>query len=179
MNLLKKFLSLFLFVPFFVHTQLPENPEPLPRATKSQASEWIAQHAVAWDEYTKLVVEIDDCRLQVLRENKSTIMNFSGVLFPIEIIAKGSSKDPYVRVRFKDRYSGDYGMEKECNASNSFCRDNIGKWSPLSFFDFTITSVTDYIGRDNDINIAKASQLSKALNYYARTCNATDYNFRF
>lgn len=157
----------------------PQTNQQLPKATKQQVSDWLTQHIVAWDENTKLVVEGNNCRLQILRNNRSAIMNFKGILFPVEVIRKGNSNDAYVRVRFKDRYSGDFGMERECNQQNNFCQENIGKWSPLSFFDFTVTHVNKYSGPNLSLNITKANRLAGAITHYAKLCNATDYSFTF
>ncbi len=179
---MKKTIVLLLFFFFPAHSisaQTSDAPAPLPKASKSQIAEWISQHVVAWDEATKLTANSDQCRLQILRNNKSTIMNFSGVLFPIEVFAKKNTNNAYVRVRFKDRYSGDYGMERVCNKENNFCKDNIGKWSPVSFYDFTVTDIRAYEGRNNDINIKKSRKLARALTHFARLCNSTDYNFTF
>jgi hypothetical protein len=148
-------------------------------ASKQQTEMWLQQAIVAWDDDDKLSVKADVCKLYVKTKRKSTIMNFEGILFPIEVIAKGNSHNPYVRIRFKNRYSGDYGMERECNVDNDYCRKNIGKWSPVSYYDFNITHVTQYRGRDEDLNIDKSGQLKNALQHYAKLCNATDYNFHF
>jgi hypothetical protein len=156
-----------------------QETQALPKATKQQISDWLSQHIVAWDENTKLTVDGNDCRLQIMRNNRSAIMNFNGILFPVEVIRKGNSNDAFVRVRFKERYSGDYGMERECNQQNNFCQDNIGKWSPLSYYDFTVTNVSKYSGPILDLNITKSNRLARALSHYARLCNATDYNFTF
>jgi hypothetical protein len=180
--IIKKLTAVLLLLTFsFPSFSQAEQQEkkPLPKATKSQISDWIAQHAVAWDEGTKLEISSDDCRLQINRDNTNSIMNFSGILFPVEIIAKQNSKHPYVRVRFKDRYSGDYGMKKACNAQNDFCKKNVGKWSPISYFDFKVTDVVNYIGMDRDLNHSKSRSLARALTHYARLCNATDYEFTF
>lgn len=156
-----------------------DEKQPLPKASKAQISDWIAQHAVAWDEDKKLVITGEDCRLRINRDNTSSIMNLSGILFPVEIIAKPNSKHAYVRVRFKERYSGDYGMQKACNAQNDFCEKNIGKWSPISYFDFKVSDVVNYIGMDRDLNHTKSRQLARAITHYAKLCNATDYEFTF
>ena len=152
---------------------------PLPKATKQQVSDWLSQHIVAWDEKRKLTVTGNDCRLQIMLNNKSSIINFSGILFPVEVIRKDNSNDAFVRVRFKDRYSGDYGMERECNKENNFCQDNKVKWSPLSYIDFTVTHVNKYSGPSLNLNITKSARLARALTHYAKLCNAADYNFSF
>ncbi len=180
--IIKKFMLGVILITASFHlaaqTDHQENT-PLPKANKIQIAEWIAQHAVAWDEDTKLEITGDDCRLQINRDNTSSIMNFSGILFPVEIIAKDNSKHAYVRVRFKDRYSGDYGMKKACNTQNEFCKKNIGKWSPISYFDFKVTDVVNYIGMDRDLNHSKSRSLARALTHYAKLCNAKDYEFTF
>lgn len=149
------------------------------KATKAQTEVWLNQHIVAWDDSKRVKVNTSNCKLHIESQKNSTVMNFKGILFPIEIIAKDRSQDPFIRVRFKDRYSGNYGFDKKCNSSNSNCQKNIGKWSPVSYYDFRITNVVQYVGRDEDLNVHKAKKLNRALTHYAKLCNAKEYNFTF
>lgn len=150
------------------------------KATKSQTEEWIEQHIQAWDDDKKIFVTANDCKLQFKTKDTSSIINMAGVLFPIEVIAIGNSRSPRVRVRVKDRYTGDYGMIKECpNNSNRVCENSSQKWQPLSYYDLTITHVLEYFDRDEDLNDGKARSLRNALSHYAQLCGAKEYEYSF
>jgi len=153
--------------------------ETKPKASAAQTEEWLNQHIVAWDDSTRLKVETKDCRMQVTSKTQDRLINFKGTLFPIEIIAKGSSDDAFVRIRVKDRYTGNYGMQRSCSSNNQWCRENENKWSYLSYQDFRITHVRDYVTNSKGQNVDKATQLKSALEHYSKLCNAKAYNFRF
>lgn len=171
-------LLLMLVIALFSQVVMAQQ-EKKHKANQSETENWLSQHIVAWDDSKKLVVEVNDCTMKVKTANRASVINFNGVLFPVEIIAKGKSQDPYIRLRVKDRYSGDYGMMKECSSENAWCKKNIGKWTPLSYIDYRISNVVHYIGRDEDLNVDKAEILRDALEHYARLCNASEYNYYF
>lgn len=148
-------------------------------ATQAQTEDWLTEHIVAWDDSTKLRVRSEDCSLNVLTKNRSTVINFAGVLFPIEIIRLGNTKDAFVRVRVKRRYSGDFSMQRSCGASNEWCEKNVEKWSPVSYHDFRVSHVTAYSGTSENINVDKASELRSAMKHYALLCGTTEYDYHF
>lgn len=150
------------------------------KATKAQTEEWIEQHIQAWDDDKKIFVTAKDCKIQFVTKDTSSIINMAGLLFPIEVIAIGNSRSPIVRVRVKDRYTGDYGMKKECpNNSDLICENSSQKWEPLSYYDLTITHVLEYFGRDENLNDRKASSLRNAISHYAQICGAKEYEYSF
>lgn len=150
------------------------------KATKAQTEEWLEQHIQAWDDGKRIFVTAKDCKLQFKTKDTSSIINMSGVLFPIEVLAIGSSRSPKVRVRVKDRYTGDYGMIKECpNNTNRVCENSSQKWKPLSYYDLTITHVLEYFDRNEDLNDDKARSLRSALSHYAQLCGAKEYEYSF
>lgn len=150
------------------------------KATIAETEEWIEQHVQAWDDSKRIFVEAKNCKLQVYTKRQTLIVDMKGVLFPIEVVAYERDRSPRVRLRVKNRYSGDYGMVRECpNSSSAICKNSNEKWQPLSYYDFTITHVLEYFGRDEDLNDRKASSLKNALNHYANLCGAKAYEYSF
>lgn len=153
--------------------------EERPEATQAQTEDWLSEHIVAWDDATKLRVDAKDCSVQVLEKSLSTVINFAGVLFPVEVLRFDGTNDAFVRVRVKKRYSGDYSMQRRCGQSNEWCEQNVEKWSPVSYYDFRVSSVTAYSGSANNINIDKADELRRAFRHYALLCGSTEEDYRF
>ena len=156
------------------------NAAQLPKASKAQIEHWLEEHIVAWDDSDRMTVDAKDCSITIKTKTRARVINLAGVLKPIEIIRYGSDSDAMVRVRLKSRYSGDYGLEKECSTSNEWCQQNVGKWAPLARHDFRVSHVRAYSKSGIEhYNTSKADRLKDAIDHYADLCGATEYDFTF
>jgi hypothetical protein len=150
------------------------------KPNKKQTEEWIVQHVQAWDDRNAISVEAKDCRIIVSTSNSSSLINMEGLLFPIEVLSLDRSTSPTVRLRVKDRYSGDYGMIKKCPSNETVnCKNSKHKWKPLSYQDLNITGYVEYFGRDEGVNNTKAKSLVSALSHYAKLCGAAEFSYSF
>ena len=143
-----------------------------PKATKAQTEQWLDRYIQVWDDNKRIYVETEDCKIQIKTKSNSTLLNMKGLLFPVEILSVNRSSSPSVRVRFVNRYSGDYAMDKQCKSDNLYCDNYAGKWNAVSYYDFNITHWVDYVGRDEDLSVKKASKLKAGLEHYAKLCGA-------
>ena len=91
---------------------------------------------------------------------------------PVELERLDS--DVTIRLRVKQKHSGNYAMYRECNAENRFCAEPTGKFQTAAYVDLTITSVRDYANASRTTNIDKARRLTRAIDHYARQCGAME-----
>lgn len=164
---------------FAIVSNMAQAEKTTNKASMEQTEAWMEQHIQAWDDNTRVEVEAQDCKLKIFTHKTASVVNMKGLLFPIEVLAI-NDRSPRVRIRVKDRYTGDYGVTKECpNNAARLCKNSDEKWSPLSYYDFTITHELEYFGRDEDLNKRKATSLRNALNHYANLCGAKEWQYSF